>query len=178
MGNYFMRMYQGEYLAGYMAGLMGHKNVGTVATQPIPEPVRGINAFTIGLRKGLKEADVAYDPAKLNTVVWLKSWRDATNETLLAVQMKGIVKSFPGVVANNGIDFQILPGEIHTLLGENGAGKTILMNIVSGNLKEVLSLSDRILVLFRGTVMDIIPCEDERLIERVGPLMAGLKGRA
>ena len=48
MGNYFMRMYQGEYLAGYMAGLMGYKNVGTVATQPIPEPVRGINAFTIG----------------------------------------------------------------------------------------------------------------------------------
>jgi basic membrane lipoprotein Med (substrate-binding protein (PBP1-ABC) superfamily) len=84
MGNYFLRMYQGEYLAGYMAGLMGYKNVGTVATQPIPEPVRGINAFTIGLRKGLKEAGIAHDPAKLNTVVWLKSWRDATNETLLA----------------------------------------------------------------------------------------------
>jgi ABC-type uncharacterized transport system ATPase subunit len=46
--------------------------------------------------------------------------------------MKGIVKSFPDVVANNGIDFQILPGEIHTLLGENGAGKTTLMNILSG----------------------------------------------
>jgi basic membrane lipoprotein Med (substrate-binding protein (PBP1-ABC) superfamily) len=84
MGNYFLRMYQGEYLAGYMAGLMGFKNAGTVATQPIPEPIRGINAFTIGLRKGLKEAGVAHDPAKVNTVVWLKSWRDATNETLLA----------------------------------------------------------------------------------------------
>jgi len=84
MRNYFQRMYQGEYLAGYMAGLMGFKKVGTVATQPIPEPIRGINAFTIGLKKGLDEADVAYDEDKLNTVVWLKSWRDAANETTLA----------------------------------------------------------------------------------------------
>jgi len=84
MGNYFVRMYQAEYLAGYMAGLMGYKNVGTVATQPIPEPIRGINAFTIGLKKGLREAGVKFDPKKVNTIVWLKSWRDATNETLLA----------------------------------------------------------------------------------------------
>lgn len=84
MRNYFERMYQGEYLAGYMAGLMGFKNVGTVATQPIPEPIRGINAFTIGLKKGLDEAGISYDPEKLNTVVWLKSWRDAANETILA----------------------------------------------------------------------------------------------
>lgn len=89
MGNYFMRMYQGEYLAGYMAGLMGYKNVGTVATQPIPEPVRGINAFTIGLKKGLTEAGIAHDPQKVNTVVWLKSWRDAKNETLLAETLVG-----------------------------------------------------------------------------------------
>ena len=84
MRNYFGRMYQGEYLAGYMAGLMGFKKVGTVATQPIPEPIRGINAFTIGLKKGLDEAGVKYDENKLNTVVWLKSWRDAANETTLA----------------------------------------------------------------------------------------------
>jgi basic membrane lipoprotein Med (substrate-binding protein (PBP1-ABC) superfamily) len=89
MGNYFVRMYQAEYLAGYMAGLMGYKNVGTVATQPIPEPIRGINAFTIGLLKGLKESGVAHDPKKVNTVVWLKSWRDATNETLLAETLAG-----------------------------------------------------------------------------------------
>ncbi len=84
MGNYFTRMYQGEYLAGYMAGLMGLKNVGTVATQPIPEPIRGINSFTIGLIKGLDEANVTYDIDKLNTVVWLKSWRDPIKETTLA----------------------------------------------------------------------------------------------
>ncbi len=84
MGNYFGRMYQGEYLAGYTAGLMGFKNIGTVATNPIPEPVRGINAFTIGLVKGLKEAGHEYDPEKVNTVVWLKAWRDPINETTLA----------------------------------------------------------------------------------------------
>ena len=84
MRNYFERMYQGEYLAGYMAGLMGFKKVGTVATQPIPEPIRGINAFTIGLKKGLDEAGISYDEDKLNTVVWLKAWRDAANETTLA----------------------------------------------------------------------------------------------
>ncbi len=89
MGNYFMRMYQAEYLAGYMAGLMGYKNVGTVATQPIPEPIRGINAFTIGLKKGLSEAGIDHDPQKVNTIVWLKSWRDATNETLLAETLAG-----------------------------------------------------------------------------------------
>ena len=84
MGNYFVRIYQAEYLAGYLAGLMGFTNVGTVATQPIPEPIRGINAFTIGLIKGLKESGTDYDPKRVNTVVWLKSWADPTNETLLA----------------------------------------------------------------------------------------------
>jgi simple sugar transport system ATP-binding protein len=49
-----------------------------------------------------------------------------------AVEMRGIVKRFPGVVANNGIEFAVRRGEIHALLGENGAGKTTLMNILFG----------------------------------------------
>ena len=46
--------------------------------------------------------------------------------------MRGIVKRFPGVTANDGANFEIRRGEIHALLGENGAGKTSLMNVLYG----------------------------------------------
>ena len=49
-----------------------------------------------------------------------------------AVQLKGIVKRFPGVIANDGVDLLVRRGEIHCLLGENGAGKTTLMRILYG----------------------------------------------
>ena len=48
------------------------------------------------------------------------------------VQLKGIAKYFPGVIANENVDLEVLPGEIHALLGENGAGKSTLMNILTG----------------------------------------------
>lgn len=48
------------------------------------------------------------------------------------IEMKEITKIFPGVVANDKVNFSLKKGEIHVLLGENGAGKTTLMNILYG----------------------------------------------
>ena len=50
----------------------------------------------------------------------------------LVVEMRGIVKRFPGVLANQRVDFDVCAGEIHGLLGENGAGKSTLMNVLAG----------------------------------------------
>ncbi len=54
------------------------------------------------------------------------------NESQFAFEMRGIVKRFPGVLANDQVDFAVREGEIHALLGENGAGKSTLMNILDG----------------------------------------------
>ena len=66
------------------------------------------------------------------------------------LELRGIVKSFPGTLANDHVDLTLAPGQIHALLGENGAGKSTLVKIVYGALR-----ADAGAILWQGEPVEI-----------------------
>jgi ABC-type uncharacterized transport system ATPase subunit len=66
------------------------------------------------------------------------------------LELRNITKRFPGVLANDRVDFDLLEGEVHALLGENGAGKSTLMNILYG-----LYTPDEGQILLHGKPIDL-----------------------
>ncbi|HIP82499.1 MAG TPA: ABC transporter ATP-binding protein [Desulfocapsa sulfexigens] len=66
------------------------------------------------------------------------------------LQLKGMTKIYPSVIANDSIDMTIAPGEIHAVLGENGAGKSTLMKAIYGVVKP-----DKGQILWNGEVVNI-----------------------
>ena len=69
------------------------------------------------------------------------------NDTILSI--KGLSKSFPGVKALSNVDFQLRRGEIHALMGENGAGKSTVIKVLTGVYKR-----DAGEIIYNGTPFD------------------------
>lgn len=72
LSTYFIRQEQGDYVVGVAAARMGFTSSGMVSTFPIPEPVRAINGFILGLQTGSPDATVR--------TVWINSWLDQQKE--------------------------------------------------------------------------------------------------
>jgi simple sugar transport system ATP-binding protein len=97
----------------------------------------------------------------------LKSTASQTTEKPL-IALRGVTKSFPGVVANDHIDLDIYGGEIHALLGENGAGKSVLMKILYGFYR-----ADAGEILLNGQPVSIRSPHDARNLH-IGMVFQGL----
>ena len=75
------------------------------------------------------------------------------------LQLAGITKRYPAVVANSGVSLTVQPGEIHAVLGENGAGKSTLMKIIYGSVKP-----DEGSVTFNGQTVQVKNPQEARAL--------------
>ena len=64
-----------------------------------------------------------------------RTGNDAMSERVLEV--RGLSKRFPGVIALDAVSFDLMAGEVHGLCGENGAGKSTMLDVVTGKIKVV-----------------------------------------
>ena len=76
--------------------------------------------------------------------------QSSPHSTVPRLQLTGITKAYPGVVANSEVSLSVLPGQTHAVLGENGAGKSTLMKIIYGSVKP-----DAGQILFNGKPVTI-----------------------
>ncbi len=83
----------------------------------------------------------------------------ATSPAPARLQLRGITKRYPAVVANNGVSLTVQPGEIHAVLGENGAGKSTLMKIIYGAVQP-----DEGSVLFDGEPVQVRNPQEARAL--------------
>ena len=86
----------------------------------------------------------------------------------LAVELRHIVKKFPGVVANRDVSLKVRRGEVHALVGENGAGKSTVMKVLYGMQRpdggEILVEDKQVLFKSPSAVSDPLPeLSSERL---------------
>ncbi len=82
-----------------------------------------------------------------------------TNQAVPRLELRGISKRYPSVVANSDVSLIVLPGQTHAVLGENGAGKSTLMKIIYGSVKP-----DAGTVLFNGKPVTIRNPQEARAL--------------
>ena len=97
-------------------------------TQKMTRIKTGISRFRNNLKLRIRPEQHKVKKKRYNKDIKIKHVKPGES----VVEMQGITKRFPGVLANNAINFELKACEVHALLGENGAGKTTLMNILYG----------------------------------------------